>query len=292
MDKDKLGKLKYLSLAQSMVDFYNDKVIKNKKYVEALQSYKWSGYEIINQILLKKVQHDISVQDIIQTVKEEKEKTIDRDKVLINVTKSLLNGIKRNIQTIKLLDTIIYSAPQLIPNSITVYRGMSADIYNDLVCEDKQFYYTSPTYMSTSLSPSVTDNFKGSDGVKYIIHLPSTTKAVFLPWRISESKNFGNVTVDNEFEVLLLRGSKFLVESVSFEPEPIYKQKMLKYKNIPCYDKIPVFTKTYTMRLVSQPSIEELKKNYSKLLKDIKVDLQLWGIKDIRLSDLHPSTSP
>jgi hypothetical protein len=101
--------------------------------------------------------------------------------------------------------------------------------------------------------------------------------------------DFGNATIDSEFELLLLRGSKFLIESVSYEPEPLHKQKFLKYKNIPCYEKLPVFVKTYTMRLVSQPSLEELKNTYSKMMKDIKLELKPWDLKEMKLSDLHPS---
>lgn len=86
----------------------------------------------------------------------------------------------------------------------------------------------------------------------------------FLPWQLKQNHDMGNVIVDDEFELLLLRGSKFIIESMSFEPEPIHKRKLLKYRDIPCYDHLPVFKKTYTMRLISQPSFEELKNGYAK----------------------------
>jgi hypothetical protein len=289
MGKNKEGKITYLALAKNMIDFYNDNVLNNKKHVAALQSYKWSGYNLINQILLQQVQQEISIQDILQAFNYQEKKSIDMKKIIASTIAYMYQDIKEHIQTIKQLDVIICNAPTMIPETLTVYRGMSVDIYNDLQCVDKKFYYTCPTYMSTSLSPAITDFFVGSNGFKYIIHLPTTTKGIFLPWQIDHSKDFGNATIDSEFELLLLRGSKFLIESVSYEPEPLHKQRFLKYKNIPCYEKLPVFVKTYTMRLVSQPSLEELKKNYSKMMKDIKLELKPWDLKEMNLSELHPS---
>ena len=206
MGKNKEGKITYLALAKNMIDFYNDNVLNNKKHVAALQSYKWSGHNLINQILLQQVQQEISIQDILQAFNDQEKKTIDMKKIIASTIAYMYQDIKEHIQTIKQLDVIICNAPTMIPETLTVYRGMSVDIYNDLQCVDKKFYYTCPTYMSTSLSPAITDFFVGSNGFKYIIHLPTTTKGIFLPWQIDHSKDFGNATIDSEFELLLLRG--------------------------------------------------------------------------------------
>lgn len=291
MGKNKVGKLTYFSVARNMIQYYNNEIFGNKRSIQALDSYKLIGYSMINQLLLKKLVIDISLFDIIEAVKDNNKKTIDEKQVIATVIKGELARIKEHIQTIKVLDSIIINAPNFIVDTITVYRAMSGDIYDDLVCENKQYFYTCPTYMSTSLTPNVTDKFKGKDGTRYIIKLSPMAKCIFLPWQLKQNHDMGNVIVDDEFELLLLRGSKFLIESMSFEPEPIHKRKLLKYRDIPCYDHLPVFTKTYTMRLISQPSFEELKNGYAKIKKDVTFGLKFWNLSDIPLSDIEKLNS-
>lgn len=60
-----------------MIQYYNNEIIGNKRYIQALDTYKLIGYSMINQLVLKKLVIDISLFDIIEAVKDNNKKTID-----------------------------------------------------------------------------------------------------------------------------------------------------------------------------------------------------------------------
>jgi hypothetical protein len=185
------------------------------------------------------------------------------------------------ISTIKILDKIITNAPK-IPVDILVFRGIKTDIYDDFVCKDGEFYWTSPTYLSTSFSEAVSNSFKSRYGIMMIISLPQDTHGIFLPWNIPLKGSIGDTMIDDEYELLLPRKSKFLVESIEYIKSDTYKVSS-KYRNIPCEKKYPLITKVYKMRLLSQPSLAELKQDYVRMNKNVEVELKSWDLKTIRL---------
>jgi hypothetical protein len=116
----------------------------------------------------------------------------------------------------------------------------------------------------------------------FVISVPSETRGLFLPWEIPVKGSIGNSTIDNEYELLLPRGCQFLVESIDYVKNMSYKESST-YKNIPCEKKYPSYTKIYKMRLVSQPSIAELKRNYNRMTKTGKFELKPWDFKSIKV---------
>jgi hypothetical protein len=269
----------YIDLAEKMTDYYDKKIINTKKKVDALSHYKHSGYAIINQILLGKCEYQFSLDNILSQFRKEDKVTMKE--VLTYVSQEYYNELETSMEAIKTLDKIIAEAPTILNKEILVYRGMTADIYDDLICENKKYYYTFPTYVSTSFSSHVSQHFRGRNGVFYTLILPPDTKGIYLPWDIKYKESFGKATIDNEFEYLLLRGSKFLVESIEYKQEPSYKGFSI-YQNIPCEKEHPRYVRHYTMRLVSQPSIKQLQKQYKTMLSNAKVDFIPWEFENVK----------
>jgi hypothetical protein len=262
-----------------MIEYYDKKIINSKKKVEALNYYKNTGYITINQILLKECQYDFSLNNILhQHPKEDKVTVKD---LLDLISKEYSEELTSSTDAIKMLDKVIDDAPMILDNEITVYRGMKADIYDDLVCENKKYYYTFPTYISTSFSSNVSNSFRGRNGVFYTLILPPETKGIYLPWDLSYKESFGKKEIDNEFEFLLQRGSKFVVESIEYKQEPSYKG-FSTYQSIPCEKEHPRFKRHYTMRLVSQPNMKQLQKQYKTLLAGVKVNFNPWEFAKVR----------
>lgn len=269
----------YIDLAEKMVEYYDKKIINSKKKVEALNYYKTSGYTTINQILLKECEYNFSLNDILH--QHPKEDTVTVKDLLDLIFKEYSEDITSSIDAIKTLDKVIDDAPTILDNEITVYRGMKTDIYDELVCENKKYYYTFPTYISTSFSSNVSNSFRGRNGVFYTLILPSETKGIYLPWNLSYKESFGKNTIDNEFELLLQRGSKFVVESIEYKQEPRYKG-FSTYQNIPCEKEHPRYIRHYTMRLVSQPNMQQLQKQYKTLLAGVKVNFHPWEFSKVK----------
>lgn len=269
----------YINLAEKMINYFDKKIINNKKKVDALNNYKYSGYITINQILLKECEYYFSLGSILNQHPQETKLTIKDMMDIINDEYS--DELNLAIDSIKTLDKVIDEAPTIHNDELIVYRGMKADIYDDLICENKKFYYTFPTYISTSFSSNVSQKFKGKHGVFYTIILPPDTKGIYLPWDLNYKESFGKKTIDNEFELLLQRGSKFLVESIEYKQEPSHKG-FVTYQNIPCEKEHPRYVRHYTLRLVSQPTIKQLQKQYKSLLAGVKVNFHPWEFDKVR----------
>jgi hypothetical protein len=269
----------YIELAGKMVEYYDKQIINSKKKVDALNYYKTSGYITINQILLKECEYKFSLNDILHHHPKEDKLTVND--LLDLISQEYAEDLNTAIDAVKMLDKVIDDAPMILDNEITVYRGMKVDIYDELVCENKQYYYTFPTYISTSFSSHVSSGFKGRNGVFYTLILPPETKGVYLPWDLSYKESFGKKVIDNEFEFLLQRGSKFVVESIEYKQEPSYKG-FSTYQNIPCEKEHPRYIRHYTMRLVSQPNIKQLIKQYKTLLGGVKVNFCPWEFSKVR----------
>jgi hypothetical protein len=93
-------------------------------------------------------------------------------------------------------------------------------------------------------------------------------------------ESFGKKQIDTEFEYLLQRGSRFVVESIDYKAEPSHKGLSL-YQNIPCEKEFPRYVRHYTMRLVHQPDIKQLQKQYKTMLSNVKVSLYPWEFKNV-----------
>lgn len=278
----------YVNMAEAMIEYYDTHVTKDKKAVKALKRYKFHDYTSINQLLLGKPSMEFSLNDIlfdIQDIKQDDNKksqlsVSDVHQHLVSIYQKQLVSL---VDTIKTIDKLILDAPALTEN-VTVYRGIRTDIYDDLVCRDKLFYWTSPAYMSTSFAKDVSESFKSRHGIMFIVSLPVETRGLFLPWEIPLKGSLGNSSIDNEYEFLLPRGSEFLIESIDYVKSDSYKVSS-KYKNIPCEKKYPLYTKVYKMRLVSQPSLADLKRDYNRLTKGVEVQLKPWDFEYIDIPE-------
>lgn len=273
----------YIDLAEKMIDYYDKKIITTKKKVDALNHYKHYGYSSINQILLGKCEYQFSLDVILsQFAKEEKLSKVTIKNLLPYISQEYYTtDIKTSMEAIKTLDKIIAEAPTILHNDVVVYRGMTTDIYDELVCENKKYYYTFPTYISTSFSSGVSHNFKGRNGVFYTMILPPETKGIYLPWNLQYKESFGKKIIDDEFEYLLLRGSKFVVESIEYKQEPSYKGFSI-YQNIPCEKEHPRYVRHYTLRLISQPNIKQLQKDYKTMLSSAKISFHPWEFENVK----------
>jgi hypothetical protein len=149
----------YIDLAEKMVDYYDKQIVNSKKKVDALNYYKTTGYTLINQILLKKCEYAFSLTNVVK--QQPKRDTISVKELIRSTTDEFYLELQESMNSIKVLDKVIDNAPFIVNDEITVYRGMAVDIYDDLVCENKQYYYTFPTYISTSFSSNVSHAFRG-----------------------------------------------------------------------------------------------------------------------------------
>lgn len=278
----------YVSMAEPMIEYYDTHVTNDKKAVKALKRYKFHDYTSINQLLLGNPHMEFSLDDILFEIQDMKKDDNTKSHLSVRDVHQHLASIYQKqlvslVDTIKTIDKLILNAPALT-ESVTVYRGIQTDIYDDLVCRDKTFYWTSPAYMSTSFSKNVSESFKSRHGIMFIVSLPIETRGLFLPWDIPVKGSIGNSSIDNEYELLLPRGSEFLIESIDFVKSDSYKVSS-KYKNIPCEKKYPLYTKVYKMRLVSQPSLADLKRDYNRMVKNVQVQLEPWDFKSIEVRD-------
>lgn len=269
----------YIDLAEIMMEYYDKNIVKSKKKVNALNHYKETGYTIINQLLLGQCEYDFSLSSVLHKLDVDK---ITLKDITNKITEDYLTELNKAVDAIRTIDKIIADAPTILDSEITVFRGMKTDIYDDLVCENKKYYYTFPTYISTSFSAKVSHNFKGRHGVFYTLILPPETKGIYLTWDLEHKTSFGKKMIDDEFEFLLQRGSKFVVESIEYLQEPSYKGYST-YQNIPCEKQHPRYVRHYTMRLVSQPTIKQLTKQYKSLFSNIKVSFQPWELENVKV---------
>jgi hypothetical protein len=273
------GREFYREHVKDMIKYYDTHIISNKKYIEVLRGYKNIDYQNINGLLMKKLRipfHDNnSLLRLFQDPKAKGNLTLVKnaeDAVETFIDEHVVHKCVQTLKSIKILDQIIGNAPKLTANGQVVYRGMNYDIYDDLICEDGKFYFVTPTYMSTSFTPSVSERFLDTSkcATFYTIELPSKSQGVYIHWSLDHRRPFEDGDIDDEYEYILQRGSKFEVVSVEFKP--IESRAKHIYSDIKCVDKHPFYAKHYTLRLVSQPSLEDLKKTYRSLVSKVQVD--------------------
>lgn len=273
------GREWYRDNVKDMIKYYDSHIVSNKKYIETLRGYKQSNYESINGLLMKKLKipfYDQStLLDLFQLPNAKGKMTMVKsvdDAVETFIDKHVVQKGKQTLNSIKVLDQIIGNAPKLTANGQVVYRGMNYDIYDDLVCEDGKFYFTTPTYMSTSFTPSVSERFLDTSkcATFYTIELPMKSQGLYIHWSLQHRRPFEGGEIDDEYEYILQRGSKFEVISVEFKP--IESKVKHIYSDIACVDKHPFYAKHYTLRLVGQPSLDDLKKTYRSLVSMIQID--------------------
>jgi hypothetical protein len=285
------GRESYREHVHDMIKYYDTHIIGNKKHIETLRGYKQSDYEYVNGLLMKKLKiplYDHSTMlNLFQLPNAKGKMTLVKsvdDAVDTFIDKHVLKKCKQTLKSIKVLDQIIGNAPKLTANGQVVYRGMNYDIYDDLVCEGGKFYFITPTYMSTSFTPSVSEQFLDTRkcATFYTIELPMKSQGVYIHWSLQHRRPFEDGDIDSEYEYILQRGSKFEVISVEFKP--IESKVKQTYSDIACVDKHPFYAKHYTLRLVSQPSLEDLKKTYRSLASMVQVDAMFEPFTDIYVS--------
>jgi hypothetical protein len=287
----------YVSMVAPMIEYYDKSVTNNKQFVNALRRYKYSDYIQVNQMLLGKPVMEFSLYDILSELQGQTSQTdgkgSKKDLSINDIRDHLTNMYQKEltslVSVVKTLDKIIIGAPKT-PVDVVVFRGIQTDIYDDFVCKDGEFYWTSPTYLSTSFSENVSDSFKSRHGIMMKISLPRDSHGIFLPWSIPLKGSIGDASVDSEYELLLPRGSTFFVESIEYIKSDSHKISS-KYRNIPCEKKYPLITKVYKMRLISQPSLADLKRDYVRMTKNVEVKLESWDLKEINI-DMSKKKSP
>lgn len=286
-----LGRESYRDHVKDMIKYYDNDIISNKKYIDTLRGYKHIDYQSINGLLMKKLKitiyDDTTLLKMFQFPTAKGKMTIvdnTDDSVQIFIDDHVLPKCAQTLKSIKIMDQIIGNAPKLSANGQVVYRGMNYDIYDDLVCEGGKFYFITPTYMSTSFTPSVSERFLDTSkcATFYTIELPMKSQGVYIHWSLQHRRPFEGGEIDDEYEYILQRGSKFEVMSVEFKP--IESKVKHTYNNIACVDKHPFYAKHYTLRLVSQPSLDDLKKTYRGLVSKVQVDAMFTPFTGIEVN--------
>jgi hypothetical protein len=285
-----LGRQSYRDNVKDMIKYYDNEIVGNKAYIRTLAEYKNWEYESINGLLLKRLKVTLEDNDIInlfvsRTASGRKSIVQDIDDAVYNIiNEHVTQKCSETVKKIKQLDHIIGKAPKLSADNLIVYRGANNDIYEDLICEGGKFYYTTPTYMSTSFTPSVSESFMDTSkcATFYTIELPIKSQGLYIHWSLQHRIPFENEEIDSEFEYILQRGSKFEVVSVDFKP--IDAKIKQTYRDITCVDKHPFFAKHYTLRLVSQPTLEDLKKTYRGLSSDITINTEFLNFMGIEIN--------
>jgi hypothetical protein len=287
--KDKKGQLDYDAIADKMIEHFNKNIIINKSFVDALNNYKGNGYIGINSLLYKQEIEvkqpniaDILLTEFVNYIHEQNEtqntsnvsnNTKTESSNLHKIRQIILKRIYQQIytdkvvpviDTIKTIDEIFIQAPELGFDNIVVYRGMSTDISTLLECKDGKYFITFPNYLSTSFKPSVSKSFSyNGQGILCTIHIPSSCKGLYITWDLNTRKQFDDLMIDNEQEYIIMRGSKF--EVLSIENVRISSPRYITYNELKCTKAYPLIMKHYVLKLVQQPTIDELKKSVDEL---------------------------
>lgn len=294
------GKESYESIVSEMYTYFNKHILNNKRKKNALNDYKNLDYQQINGLLYKKLtirSYDLlyNLGNITRMQKDNGEENEQVSNTSILNEMKIAENIKRCVKTIKTLDDIISKAPKIkMTSNITLYRGLNADILDSLVCDvdvsgNNTYYYTTPSYMSTSFSPSVSLNFTNPKKCGIFLTIITTAdslkelQGVFVKWNFHSDEAFENADIDSEYEFILPRLSKFKVEKVDYIPYPT-KNVVRKYRDIPCKKLIePLKIKHYTLSVVSQPTLKDLSQTYKSLYKDVKITIEPQELTDLSL---------
>lgn len=298
------GTEKYEAKVQQFFDYFDKNIAYNKKNMDALKSYKTIGYESINGLLYKNmVIKTYNLVGLMNDMQKDKMETKNTTEITLDDICHEI-GIQQTIQTcireIKILDNIIAKAPKLnTADGITLYRGMNYDIQHDLICgagnEKGVYYYTSPSYMSTSFKPSIAMKFADpqKSGVVLTIKCPPRQKVLglFVNWKIDNKKVFENAEIDAEYEFILPRLTKFKLEKVEYVPyHEVYPTHT--YRDLACRKQLlPALTiKNYVFTIVSQPTLTELTKTYKFIKKDVKFTIKTNDFDNLLLADYMPQS--
>lgn len=290
-----VGKASYEKQVQDFYTYYNRNVTNNRQKMNSLIYYKSTGYTFVNGLLIKNMQFPSYgfLEDVNKSVNENNNS--EKKLTIYDVLQSMnISGIiSQSIKTIKDLDKMIYEAPKMTKvKNLVLYRGTNHDIQQDFICgqRDKDtYYYTTPSYMSTSFSPITSMDFAqpNSCGIFISIVMPSNLKGLqgmFVNWKMVQGDKFENAEIDSEFEFILPRLTKFKVEKIDYIPYH-YKYAEHKYNEIPCRIKMPVGIKHYTLSIVSQPSMKDLSTTYKTLTDNVKISIEPKDFKDIPLTE-------
>lgn len=296
------GKEKYQNVVQEVYTYFNKHIVKNKQKRDAIYNYKHLDYSQINGLLYKNL--TLPVFDLLDTLyniaKKQKDENETNPLTIARILHEMnfLENLNRHVKTIKILDGIIAKAPKMkMTTDVVLYRGMNSDILNNLVCEtdrngkNSTYYYTTPSYMSTSLSPSVSFNFTDPTKCGTFLTIITTAESlkelqgIFVNWNIGGDGKFENANIDSEYEFILPRLTKFKVEKVDYIPYP-ENPSAYTYRDIPCKKRAePLKVKHYTLSVVSQPLLKDLSKTYKTLFKNVNIDIIATDLKDLYLEN-------
>jgi hypothetical protein len=276
--KNAAGKEVYVKISSAMIKYYNTYILKKKSAVEAIKFYKGSGYYDINMLLTMQMQPTLVVNPSNsaphpQSQKDQQDpqrpQTSNARFELESMARKAAKEAYKNkvvapvIKHIKELDKIIAGSPNIIKEPVHVYRGMTYDIISDTYCENGKMFYTFRNYVSTSFTPSVSRNFANS-GCMYTLILDKGVKGIYVSFEVTQSlKNFQNVYLDSEVELLLPRGTTFEVIGLEFVQMP---PQFYRFKDVPCVEKKLSYVKHYTLKFVSHASEKELKQSLNQAI--------------------------
>lgn len=281
--KNAKGATDYELPLKRIIAYFDTHIKKKPDWVNALVRYKASGYIDINKFLIGEYEVYIDPNDMTSAMKPHLKQTNQKDpsqlfdtwdKIQSTMCKNLFKSkVVPLIDTIKLLDKIIDNAPALGLRDLRVYRGMEYDVQKDLVCgPNGKWHVTFPNFLSTSFEWSVSKNFTRETGNMYTLILNPSCKGVYVHWSMSdEQAKFEDGLIDNEKELILPRGCTF--ELVSLKTRRVKKKK--HYKDIKCEVDSPLFSKHYTLKLVSMPSTKIRASQYKSFMSGTYAKLLL-----------------
>ena len=258
------GVYNYQRMIEPMMTYYKYMIQNKPEWLKAITTYKGSGYSLINQLLLKKVELKTGINYIRKT------------KNSLEIMRERLKNIWEMKECVQSLDVILAGAPQVSEETI-VYRGVSKDPVPEIFyCEGERVFVKFPNFLSTALNPGVTTGFASPEesGVLFVITLPIGTRGLFLfdlfpdvthPNEYKLEEKF----VDRETELLLPRDCIFELERIELQSSPDRSQTL---KQATCLQHVK-FRKCYYLRLVEQPTLEMYVRDYATLFKNGTVKL-------------------
>lgn len=206
----------------------------SKDDLEALNYYKGFGYEFLNKIINNKKLDESYTLDYIPEIKD------GREVVVKGLHDYIKSDLIKTLSYIPIIDNIFTKMPAT-DRVITVFRGIKEDKKNKFISKYKvgdKIKFNS--YTSTSMSPEVSARF--TQGMKtsccfMVITIPKNVKMIYIPWipyKKSSSISLKNSSFGaDEFELLLPRGSEFVVKNIeSIKTTDIVLQEYKKYKEL------------------------------------------------------------
>ncbi len=205
---------------------------------------------------------------------------------LIKNNTNLFKNFVLNLNRISIIDDVIYNAP-LLNKNIILYRGMEDITNNFKKCENGFLEYTFPNYLSVSLDPNVALGFMyNKNAALYKLIIPKNTRLLPIFAGTKNEKKWNNIRYDYEIEFLLLRKSKFRLLNSEFISPAKYDINQFRIADEKCLKNKLYKIRLYTIELVSQPSLEDLVKDYEKLKNNIKIDILSPNLnRDFKIPD-------